>query len=286
MEDVSSIIESTKCYHFSYPPSLSVTFGAPCEVINPQRQHTLEIHKSGIPAETTITESDFCNYINTKINCLLGHATDTGKLGEQIHQSLLRYSTTITTQAITETLHIVNTDIKHYMTKQFPQIQQPVESNPEEYKYRPNNPTTAQDKSMVNKKPRVLSPTTLSYYQILQSRIVFNPPPEIQLKTSQTPGNLHPWNQHSWTKSLREYGLLFGNFIPTAGQTEGNTLIWKQLPAQNSAESVSFLMEETAILQPSDSSDKEKQPALAPREHLNMQTPTSLNITSNTPLIN
>ncbi|KAG9292758.1 hypothetical protein G9A89_001288 [Geosiphon pyriformis] len=45
-------------------------------------------------------------------------------------------------------------------------------------------------------------------------------------------------------------------------------------------------MKETAILQPIGSSDKGKQPALASREHSNMQTPISLNITSNTPPIN
>ncbi|KAG9285619.1 hypothetical protein G9A89_009259 [Geosiphon pyriformis] len=45
-------------------------------------------------------------------------------------------------------------------------------------------------------------------------------------------------------------------------------------------------MKETAILQPIGSSNKEKQPALALGEHLNMWTPISLNITSNTPPIN
>ncbi|KAG9294591.1 hypothetical protein G9A89_008070 [Geosiphon pyriformis] len=45
-------------------------------------------------------------------------------------------------------------------------------------------------------------------------------------------------------------------------------------------------MEETTILQSIGSSDKEKQSALAPREHLNMQTPIPLNITSNIPPIN
>ncbi|KAG9294731.1 hypothetical protein G9A89_008210 [Geosiphon pyriformis] len=121
---------------------------------------------------------DFCNYINTKINCLLGHITDTGRLEKQIHQSLLGYSTTTITQAIAETLCIVDTNIKHYITKQFSQIQQPVESDPEEYKYRSNNLTTAQDKSMINKKPRFLSLTIPSYHQTLQSSIVFNPPLE------------------------------------------------------------------------------------------------------------
>ncbi|KAG9303356.1 hypothetical protein G9A89_013682 [Geosiphon pyriformis] len=77
-------------------------------------------------------------------------------------------------------------DIKHYITKQFSQVQPPVESNSEKYENGSNNSTTAQDKFMVNKKP----------------------------------------------------------------------------------------------------SDKEKQPALASREHLNMQTPILLNITSNNLLIN
>ncbi|KAG9298012.1 hypothetical protein G9A89_018840 [Geosiphon pyriformis] len=113
-------------------------------------------------------------------------------------------------------------DIKHYMTKQFSQVQQPVESNPEEYEDKSNNPATAQTKSTVNKKPRFLFSTTSSYYQ-----------------TPQT---------------------------------------------QNPTESASPLIEETVILQPSGSSDKEKQPALAPGEHSNMRTPTPLNVTNITKL--
>ncbi|KAG9293529.1 hypothetical protein G9A89_005532 [Geosiphon pyriformis] len=179
----------------------------------------------GIPAETTIAESDFCNYINAKINCLLNCAINTGKLGEQIYQSLLGYSTTTTTQAIAETLHIVNMDIKHYMTKRFFQVQQSVEFNLEKYKDRSNNLTTAQNKST--------------------------------------------------TKSLGEYESLFGNLTPT-----------EQPLAQNPAESASLLMEKTAILQSIGFSNKEKQPALAPREHSNTWTPISLTVTSNTPPIN
>ncbi|KAG9288374.1 hypothetical protein G9A89_021405 [Geosiphon pyriformis] len=144
-----------------------------------------------IPAGTAYAESDFCNYINTKIDCLLGHTTDTGRLGEQIHQSLLGYSTATTTRAITEILCIINIDIKYYVAQQFSQVQQPVKSDPEEYKNKSNNPITAQAKSMVNKKPRVLSPTTPSYHQTPQSRIVFNPPPETQSETPQTPENPH-----------------------------------------------------------------------------------------------
>ncbi|KAG9296606.1 hypothetical protein G9A89_015198 [Geosiphon pyriformis] len=161
-----------------------------------------------------------------------------------------------------------------------------VKSNPEEYENKSNNPITAQAKSTVNKKPRILSPTTPLYHQTPQSRIVFNPPPETQLETPQTSKNPHPWNQHSWTKSLGEYRLLFGNLTPVAGQTEGNPSTWEQPPAQNLAESASPLIEETAILQPIGSSDKEKQPALAPGEHSNTQTPIPLNIISNTPPIN
>ncbi|KAG9306845.1 hypothetical protein G9A89_005746 [Geosiphon pyriformis] len=139
---------------------------------------------------------------------------------------------------------------------------------------------------MVNKKPRVLSPTIPSYHQTPQSRIVFNPPLEIQLETPQTPGNPHSWNQHNWTKSLRKYRSLFENLTPAAGQTEGNLSTWEQPPAQNLAELASLLTEETAILQPIGSNDKGKQPALAPGEHSNMWTPIPLNITSNTPPIN
>ncbi|KAG9287730.1 hypothetical protein G9A89_004133 [Geosiphon pyriformis] len=43
-------------------------------------------------------------------------------------------------------------------------LQQPVKSDPEEYENESNNPVTAQAKSTVNKKPRVLSPTTPSYH--------------------------------------------------------------------------------------------------------------------------
>ncbi|KAG9285150.1 hypothetical protein G9A89_004365 [Geosiphon pyriformis] len=165
-------------------------------------------------------------------------------------------------------------------------IQQPVESDPEEYENKSNNPVTAQAKFTVNKKPRVLFPTTLSYHQTPQSRIVFNPPPETQSETPRTSGNPHPWNQHSWTKSLGEYRSLFGNLNPAAGQTEGNPSTWEQPPAQNLAESAFPLTEETAILQPIGSSDKGKQPTLAPEEHSNTRTPISLNITSNTLSIN
>ncbi|KAG9292110.1 hypothetical protein G9A89_005254 [Geosiphon pyriformis] len=106
------------------------------------------------------------------------------------------------------------------MTKQFSQIQQPVESNLEKYKNRSNNSTTAQDKSTVNKKPKRK---------------------HINLETT---------------------------------------------TSTNSAELASSLIEGTAILQPIDSSDKGKQPALAPGEHLNTQTPIPSNVTSNTPPIN
>ncbi|KAG9306985.1 hypothetical protein G9A89_000899 [Geosiphon pyriformis] len=148
-------------------------------------------------------------------------------------------------------------------------LQQPVESDPEEYENESNNPITAQAKSTVNKKPRILSSTIPSYYQTSQSRIVFNSP----LKTH-------------WTKSLGKYGSLFGNLTPAAGQTEENPSTWEQPPAQNLVESASLLIEETAILQLIGSSNKGKQSALAPREHLNTQTPISLNITSNIPPIN
>ncbi|KAG9305324.1 hypothetical protein G9A89_007819 [Geosiphon pyriformis] len=294
-ENASSIIESTKCYHFPYPPSLLITFGTLLVTIETIGKDHSSYGKAlfqyfrkdlGIPAGTAYTESDFCNYINTKIDCLLGCATDTGRLGEQIHQSLLGYSTAMTTRAIVETLRIIDTDIKYYMAQRFPQVQQPVESDPKEYENKSNKPVTAQAKSTVNKKPRVLSLTTSSYHQTPQSRIVFNPPPETQLETPRTPGNPHSWNQHSWTKLLEEYGLLFGNLNPAAGQTEGNPSTWEQPPAQNLAESASPLMKETAILQPIGLSDKGKQPALAPGKHLNTQTPIPLNITSNTPPIN
>ncbi|KAG9287988.1 hypothetical protein G9A89_017583 [Geosiphon pyriformis] len=252
-EDTSSIIENTKHYYFPYPPSLPITFGASYLVI---------------PVGTTYAESDFCNYINTKIDCLLGHITDTRRLGEQIYQSLLGYSTATTTRAIAETLHIIDTDIKYYVAQQFSQVQQPMEFDPEEYKNKSNTPVTVQAKFTVNKKPSVLSLTTPLYYQTFQSRIVFNLPLETQSETPQTPGNPHPWNQH------------------TAGQTEENPSTWEQPPAQNLVESASPLTEETAILQLIGSSNKGKQPALAPREHSNTQTPIPLNITSNTPPIN
>ncbi|KAG9299514.1 hypothetical protein G9A89_020685 [Geosiphon pyriformis] len=139
---------------------------------------------------------------------------------------------------------------------------------------------------MVNKKPRFFSPTTLLYHQTLQSRIVFNLPPETQSETSQTPGNPHPWDQQSWTKSLEKYRSLVENFTPTAGQTEENTSTWEQPPAQNPAESAFFLIEETAILQPIGLNNKEKQPLLISGEHSNTQTPILLNVTNNILLIN
>ncbi|KAG9298553.1 hypothetical protein G9A89_018912 [Geosiphon pyriformis] len=210
----------------------------------------------GIPAGTAYVESDFCNYINTKIDCLLGCATDTRRLGEQIHQSLLRYLTATTTRAIAETLCIINTDIKYYVAQRFSQVQQPVESDPEEYENKSNNPVTAQAKFMVNKKLRVLFPTTPSYYQTPQIRNITN----------------------SWKSTLLELTQL--------DQITRRIWIAEQPPAQNLTESAFSLMEKTAILQPIGSSDKGKQPALAPRKHSNTQTPISLNITSNTPPIN
>ncbi|KAG9304190.1 hypothetical protein G9A89_019752 [Geosiphon pyriformis] len=128
--------------------------------------------------------------------------------------------------------------VNNNIAQRFPQVQQPVESDPEEYENKSNNPVTTQAKSTVNKKPRVLSPTTPSYHQTPQ----------------------------------REYGSLFGNLTPAASQTEENPSTWEQPPAQNLAESASLLTEKTAILQPIGSSDKGKQPALAPREHSNMDT--------------
>ncbi|KAG9305668.1 hypothetical protein G9A89_022590 [Geosiphon pyriformis] len=253
VEDTLPIIKSTKHYHLHYLPSLFVTFSASCKVINPQRQNTPKIHKSG-------------NYWNS---C----ATDTERLEKQIHQSLLGYSTAITTQTITKTLCIIDTNIKYYMAKQFLQVQQPVKSNPEEYKNKFNNPITAQAKSTVNKKPRFLSPTTPSYHQTLQSRIVFNSPSETQSETPQTPGNPYSWNQHSWTKSLEEYGSLFGNFSSTLNKTDRNMSMWELLPTQPLTESSITSSEETAILQPIGKINKRKQPELAPGEHSSMQTP-------------
>ncbi|KAG9293193.1 hypothetical protein G9A89_010530 [Geosiphon pyriformis] len=265
-ENTSSIIESTKRYYFLYPPSYKSTETehsqkyikvATIETIG--KDHSLYgktlfqyFRKDlGIPAGTTYTESDFCNYINAKIDCLLDCTTDTGGLGEQIHQSLLGYSTATTTQAIAETLRIIDTNIKYYVAQRFPQVQQPVESDSKEYENESNNLVTVQVKSTVNKKPRVLSPTTPSYHQTAQSRIKSTP-----LKSTQ----LDQITRRIW--------------------------IAEQPPAQNLAESASPLMEETAILQPIGSSDKKKQPALAPREHSNTRTLILLNITSNTPPIN
>ncbi|KAG9298206.1 hypothetical protein G9A89_002694 [Geosiphon pyriformis] len=130
-------------------------------------------------------------------------------------------------------------NIKHYITKQFPQVQQPVESDPEEYKYRSNNPTTAQDKFTVNKKPRVLFPTTSLYHQTPQ----------------------------------KEYGLLFGNLTPTLNKTDRNTSTWEPPPTQSLTESSIIISEKTAILQPIGKINKGKQPELAPEEHSSMQTP-------------
>ncbi|KAG9293379.1 hypothetical protein G9A89_007625 [Geosiphon pyriformis] len=191
-------------------------------------------------------------------------------LQEQIHQSLLEYSTATTTQAITETLRIINIDIKYYIAKRFSQVQQPVESDLDKYKDEFNNPGTAQAKSMVNKKPRFFSSTISLYYQILQSRIVFNPPLETQSETPRTPGNPHPWNQHSWTKSLGEYGSLFENLTSTLNKTDRNTLTWEPPPTQPLTKSSTTPSKETAILQSIEKINKGKQPELALGEHSSM----------------
>ncbi|KAG9294256.1 hypothetical protein G9A89_021615 [Geosiphon pyriformis] len=232
VEDASSIIESTKHYHFPYSPSLSTE--------HPQK------------------------YIKVATIGTIGkdHSSYGKALFQYFQKDLEIPVGTTYIETITETLHIIDTDIKYYVAQRFPQVQQPVESDSEEYENKSNNPVTAQAKPTVNKKPRALSPTTPSYHQTPQSIIVFNPPLETH-----------------WTKSLGEYGLLFGNLTPAAGQTEGNLSTWEQPPAQNLAELASPLMEKTAILQPIGSSNKGKQPALAPGEHSNMRTPIPLNIT-------
>ncbi|KAG9300336.1 hypothetical protein G9A89_011409 [Geosiphon pyriformis] len=122
------------------------------------------------------------------------YLTDTGKLGEQIYHKLLGYLTNTTTQAIAETLCIIDTNIKHYMKKRFPQVNQPGELDSERDESGFNSTTEKkQAQSTVNKKPKLLSLTTLSYYQTSQSRIVLNSPPE----TPQTSGNSYPWGHHS-----------------------------------------------------------------------------------------
>ncbi|KAG9290717.1 hypothetical protein G9A89_011680 [Geosiphon pyriformis] len=129
-----------------------------------------------------------------------------------------------------------------------------MESDPEEYKNKSNNPITVQAKSMVNKKPRVFFPITPSYHQTPQIENTMN----------------------SWKSTPLE-----------SRQLDQITRRIRIAPsAQNLAESASFLTEETAILQSIGSSDKGKQPALVPGEHSNMWTPISLNITSNIPPIN
>ncbi|KAG9299689.1 hypothetical protein G9A89_006405 [Geosiphon pyriformis] len=231
VEDALSIIESTKHYHFLYPPNYKSI-----ETEHPQKY--IKVVTIG-----TIGKDHFS----------YGKA-----LFQYFRKDLGISAGTAYAETIAETLCIINTDIKYYVTQQFPQVQQPVKSNPEEYKNKSNNPITAQAKSTVNKKPRTP-----------QSRIVFNSPLETQSETPRTPGNPHPWNQHSWTKSLGEYRLLFGNLTLAASQTEENPSTWEQPLAQNLAESISPLTEKTAILQPIGLSDKGKQPALAPGEHSN-----------------
>ncbi|KAG9284040.1 hypothetical protein G9A89_022814 [Geosiphon pyriformis] len=65
----------------------------------------------------------------------------------------------------------------------YAEIQQPVESNPEEYEDEFNNPITAQAKFMVNKKSRFLFPTTLLYHQTPQKL----PPIQLLTELSATP---------------------------------------------------------------------------------------------------
>ncbi|KAG9286143.1 hypothetical protein G9A89_010157 [Geosiphon pyriformis] len=227
VEDASSIIESVKHYHFPYPPSYKFT-----ETEHPQkyikvvtigtiRKDHFSYRKAlfqyfrkdlRIPVETAYAESNFCNYINTKIDCLLDCATDTERLKKQIYQSLLGYSTAMTTQAITETLHIIDTNIKYY-----------------EYKNEFNNPVTAQAKSTINKKPRVLSPTTLSYHQTLQSRIVFNPPLKTQ-KIWIAVWKSYPSSQSNRRKPIPATQILAKHGTPIFYTSESTTLIYTTSP--------------------------------------------------------
>ncbi|KAG9293516.1 hypothetical protein G9A89_005519 [Geosiphon pyriformis] len=59
---------------------------------------------------------------------------DTKKLGKQIHHKLLGYLTNTTARVIAETLYIIDTDIKHYVKKRFPQVNQPEELDSEKNK--------------------------------------------------------------------------------------------------------------------------------------------------------
>ncbi|KAG9292610.1 hypothetical protein G9A89_006982 [Geosiphon pyriformis] len=128
--------------------------------------------------------------------------------------------------------------------EQIHQIQQPVESNLEEYEYRSNNPTTVQDKSTNCIQPTPENP-------VRNTTNSEKPTPLESTKLEQIIGRIR--------------------IAPSA---------------QNPTESAFPLMERTVILQPIDSSNKEKQPALALREHSNTWIPILLNITSNTPPIN
>ncbi|KAG9287645.1 hypothetical protein G9A89_023995 [Geosiphon pyriformis] len=129
-------------------------------------------------------------------------------------------------------------------------IQQPVESDSEEYESKPNNAAATQE-------------------QVKST-----------LETPQTFGNLHPWGQYSWTKLLEEYGSLFGNLIPTINKTDGNMSTWEPPPIQLLTKTSTTLFEETAILQPIEKINKKKQPELAPREHSSIQTPNLSTLTS------
>ncbi|KAG9307012.1 hypothetical protein G9A89_003063 [Geosiphon pyriformis] len=144
---------------------------------------------------------------------------NTEKLGEQIHQSLLRYSITTTTQVITKTLRIVDMDIKYYLTKQFFQVQQPVESDLEKYKYRSNNFTTAQDKFMVNKKPKVFSSTTPSYHQTPQKPLPTQPLTESSTTSSEKTAILQPIGKINKEKqpelALGEHSTSINKTLPT-----------------------------------------------------------------------
>ncbi|KAG9303262.1 hypothetical protein G9A89_013588 [Geosiphon pyriformis] len=180
----------------------------------------------GIPAGTAYAESDFCNYINAKIDCL----TNPSKLTRVLN------------------------------------IQQPVESDSEEYENKFNNSITAQAKSMVNKKPRVLSPTTPSYHQTSQIGNTTNSWKSTPLESTQLDQitrriRIAVWKSYSSSRLNRRKPINLG----TATSTKSK---------------------ETAILQLIGLSDKGKQLVLAPGEHSNTRTPIPLNITSNTPPIN
>ncbi|KAG9284680.1 hypothetical protein G9A89_003640, partial [Geosiphon pyriformis] len=128
-----------------------------------------------------------------------------------------------------------------------------------------NTPDIHKSGNYLNSRKEPLPRTSLIHSQ-QETKV---PVPNNSIISSDTP---------NWTKSLEEYGSLFGNLTPTINKTDKNTSTWKPLTAQISVGSATSLIEGTAILQSIGSNDKKKHPELAPGEPSKMWTPIPSNL--------